>query len=318
MLKTDRTLMTPGSCRVTRKASFLLRCRARIVRVTRMRQGFTVLELLLTIAVATVLMTLLLPAVHFARESARRVQCENNLRQIGLALHQHHDTLGHLPPGWKLHEGADIAEGWAESILPWLEQSALRDRVSDAVSAGAAVGSDADNFRITETPSVFLCPSDFAEPLFLLFEDDENQMQAAAMQAGKILLKLPHANYVGVFGTSDPDKTGEIDGGGTFIASHAVKLRDLTNGLSQVAVVAERTARRLPSTWTGFHIHGEDAAGRVLGFSALGPNQFAADECEFDSRHPGSINMLFADGHVRRVADDIDLTVYRDLAKRRH
>lgn len=268
----------------------------------------------MTIAIATVLIALLLPSVHFARESARRVQCENNLRQIGVALHQHHDNFGQLPPGWMLREGADIANGWAMSILPWLEQCALRDRVSAAMSAGAG----AVNLRITETPSVFLCPSDFAEPLFLLFEDDENQIRATAMQAERILVELPRANYVGVFGTFDPDKTGKIDGDGTFIGSHAVKFRDLTNGLSQVAVVAERTARRLPSTWTGFHIYGEDAAGRVLGFSALGPNQFAADECEFDSRHPGSINMLFGDGHVRRVADDIDLTVYRDMAKRRH
>ena len=311
--------MIYGSHSATRNASILLRGRGGVVRMKRMRPGFTVLELLVTIAIATVLMALLLPAVHSARESARRVQCESNLRQIGLALHQHHDTIGHLPPGWTLPEGADIAEGWAMSILPWLEQSALKDRVTDAVSVWtAAAGSRTDNLRITETPSVFLCPSDSAEPLFQLFEDDENQRQAAMMPAGKVLIELPNANYPGVYGTSDPDEIGEIDGGGTFIASHAIRFRDLTNGLSQVTVVAERTARRLPSTWTGFHIHGEDAAGRVLGFSGLGPNQFAADECEFDSRHPGGINMLFADGHVRFVADDIDASVYRDLAKRQH
>ena len=131
-----------------------------------------------------------------------------------------------------------------------------------------------------------------------------------------ILVELPHANYIGVFGTSDPDKTGEVDGGGTFIARDAIQFCDLTNGLSQVAVVAERTARRMPSTWLGFHIHGEDAAGRVLGFASLGPNRTEADECEFDSRHPGSINMLFADGHVRSVADGIDSTVYRHMAQR--
>ena len=131
-----------------------------------------------------------------------------------------------------------------------------------------------------------------------------------------ILVELPHANYIGVYGTSDPDQRGEIDGGGTFIARDAIRFRDLTNGLSQVAVVAERTARRLPSTWLGFHVHGEDAAGRVLGFAALGPNRVEADECEFDSRHPGCINMLFADGHVRSVADDIDATVYRQMAQR--
>ena len=269
------------------------------------RRGLTVLELLVTISIITVLMALLLPAVHSARESARRIQCQSNLRQIGLALHQHHETAGSLPRGWTLKEGTFFADGWATSILSWLEQSALHERVSTAPT--------------TATPGVFICPSDSADTLFQLYaeaEDEHAVPASAAPLAVDVLAELPHANYVGVYGTTDPDERGEIDGGGTFIARDAIRFRDLTNGLSQVAVVGERTARRLPSTWLGFHIEGEDAAGRVLGFAALGPNRVEADECEFDSRHPGCINLLFADGHVRTVADDIDAAIYRHMAKR--
>lgn len=269
------------------------------------RHGLTVLELLVTIGILTVLMALLLPAVHSARESGRKIQCQNNLRQIGLALHQHHETAGSLPRGWILKEGSDFAIGWATSLLPWLEQSALQERNFTSLTV--------------VTPTVFICPSDSAATRFQLYaehDEDHRMPDSAAPLPVDILVELPHANYIGVYGTSDPDELGEIDGGGTFIARDAIRLRDLTNGLSQVAVVAERTARRLPSTWLGFHVHGEDAAGRVLGFAALGPNRVEADECEFDSRHPGCINMLFADGHVRSVADDIDATVYRQMAQR--
>jgi prepilin-type processing-associated H-X9-DG protein len=269
------------------------------------RHGLTILELLVTIGLVTVLMAFLLPAIHSARESARRIQCQNNLRQIGLALHQHHETSGSLPRGWTPQEGADFANGWAATILPLLEQSALHERVSTSLT--------------NVTPDVFICPSDSAAKLFQLYAESERDHgipESAATRPVSVLVELPHANYLGVFGTSDPDKPGAVDGGGAFIGRGAIRFRDLSNGLSQVAVVSERTARKLPSTWLGFHPDGEDAAARVLGFAALGPNRVDADECEFDSRHPGCINMLFADGHVRTIADDIDSAVYRAMAIR--
>jgi prepilin-type processing-associated H-X9-DG protein len=286
-----------------------------------MRKGLTVLELLVTIGIITVVMGLILPAVHSARESARRIQCQKNLREIGLALHLHHDTTGDLPRGWTLEVPGVIAEGWAVSILPWLEQTALKEQVSARIAAWNATEPVAWRSGISETPAVFRCPSDSAQQMFELFADEEDDtdddgLSASVILPDDVLVELPHANYLGVYGTTDPDELGEIDGGGTFIASSSIRFRDLTNGLSQVAIVAERTARRLPSTWVGFHLQGEDAAGRVLGFSGLGPNRGDADECEFDSRHPGGINMLFADGHVRWVADGIDSMIYRGMAHR--
>jgi prepilin-type N-terminal cleavage/methylation domain-containing protein len=100
------------------------------------RRGFTLVELLVVIAIIGVLVALLLPAVQAARESARRIQCSNHLKQIGLAFHNHHDSLGHLPTGgwgWNYVGDPDggFSEnqpgGWTYNILPYIEQQALRE-----------------------------------------------------------------------------------------------------------------------------------------------------------------------------------------------
>jgi prepilin-type processing-associated H-X9-DG protein len=74
--------------------------------------------------------------------------------------------------------------------------------------------------------------------------------------------------------------------------------------------------RKLASTWLGIAIHGEDAAGRIVGYADLGPNREDSDECEFDSRHVGHVNFLWADGHVEAIADDVDRQVYQQSATR--
>ncbi len=284
---------------------------ATVRRATSSRPGVTVLELLVTTGVIGVLAGLLLPAVQHARESARQLRCMNNLKQIGLALHNYHGLYHSLPIGQRSDAAGQTAFGWASCLLPQLDLAALAAHVDHE----ASVDSPQNRVAREQTPAVFSCPSDLQESRFTLFAA-AGSLSGRPLSAGTPLTVLPSANYVGVFGISEPDERPPGSGEGTFVGSRAHSFRDLTNGLSNVAVVGERTARRLPSTWFGIDLHGEDAACRMLGNAWLGPNRDDADECEFDSRHPGSANFLFGDGHVKSVSDSIDTTVYRRLATR--
>ena len=300
--------------------------------IKRHRSGLTVLELLVTMGMTALLVSLLLPAIHSAREAARQTQCRNNLRQIGLALQMHHDTFLKLPAGWKKISGTPAAVGWVPDLLPFLEQNSLKENVSSTwpdlllvpQAHGSASGFSSRKLAasaILQTPAVFSCPSDSALPTFLLFQEanethDVDEEGSADILSDTVLMELPHANYVGVSGSIDPDDESLPEGDGTLIRQRSFAFHELTRGLSNVAIVSERTARRLASTWLGFHIAGEDAAARVIGFSGLGPNHRGSDECEFDSRHPGCIQMLFVDGHVQVVSDAIDFKVYRTMAQR--
>ncbi len=290
------------------------------------RRALTVLELLVTMSVIGVLLAVLLPAVQSARETARRAQCQNNLRQLGIALHLHHDTFQNLPAGWCEISGKPIATGWVPDLLPFLEQAELRTQVQSkwlkpvsvnvaTQSAFTAVLGQAES-GVLATPSVLVCPSDVAERTFQLYQEDDINSGDLDPLSEKVLMELPQANYLGLAGYSDPDEPAEYDGAGVFVHRRRYSFRDLTRGLSQVAVVSERTARKLPSTWLGFHVLGEDAPGRVLGFCNLGPNIATSDECELDSRHPGCILVLFADGHVQSVSDSVDQGIYRSMATR--
>jgi len=290
------------------------------------RRALTVLELLVTMSVIGVLLAVLLPAVQSARETARRAQCQNNLRQLGIALHLHHDTFQDLPAGWCEISGKPIATGWVPDLLPFLEQAELRTQVQSkwlkpvsvnvaTQSAFTAVLGQAES-GVLATPSVLVCPSDVAERTFQLYQEEDINSGDLDPLSEKVLMELPQANYLGLAGYSDPDEPSEYDGAGVFVHRRRYSFRDLTRGLSQVAVVSERTARKLPSTWLGFHVLGEDAPGRVLGFCNLGPNIATSDECELDSRHPGCILVLFADGHVQSVSDSVDQAIYRSMATR--
>ena len=131
------------------------------------RLGFTVLELLTVLAITSVLLGLVLPAINSAREAARRMQCANNLRQVGIALHDYHDLNGSLPAGWRLDSSQQTAFGWASAILPHVEQRNVAAQI-DFRSRIDFVG----NATVRSmTPSVFICPSDVHEPTFALFEE---------------------------------------------------------------------------------------------------------------------------------------------------
>jgi prepilin-type N-terminal cleavage/methylation domain-containing protein len=121
----------------------------------RRKRGFTLIELLVVIAIIAILIALLLPAVQQAREAARRSQCENNLMQIGLALHHYHEAFGSFPPAYVADENGKPMHSWRVLILPFLEQNALYDQYDFSEPWDGPT-----NSRLLESrPSVYACPS---------------------------------------------------------------------------------------------------------------------------------------------------------------
>jgi prepilin-type processing-associated H-X9-DG protein len=259
--------------------------------------------LLVTSGIIGLLISIVLPAVNSVREGARQVQCRNNLKQIGIALHCYHDAWQTLPAAWQWVAGSSHAYGWAASLLPLLEQQALYENVDRGV-----VLSDPRNDRAREsTPGLFLCPSDIVEPVFPLYAED----QPAS------LVELPTAGYLAVFGTFEADDVLPPPyGDGPFPGARGVRFAELVRGLSNTVAVGERTMARVPSTWLGIDFRGEDAACRIVGNAETGPNRSGVDECEFGSRHPDHAYFLWADGHVKSIPATVDSAVYRRMAQR--
>ena len=137
------------------------------------RFGFTLIELLVVIAIIAILVALLLPAVQQAREAARRSSCKNNLKQLGLALHNYHDTHGVFPAGYYAGDhpsvadgegdGRDARYGWGSMILPFLEQAPLYDKMQVGDRLLSQNVNDPTVLADMQTPiSAFRCPSDVA------------------------------------------------------------------------------------------------------------------------------------------------------------
>lgn len=269
------------------------------------------MELLVVTAIVGVLLALVVPAVQQVREAARNQQCLSQLRQLGLALHLYHDACNSLPLGWRPDQDRSTAFGWTAAILPFLDQQPLYSTIDfrASVTAPANLGLAGQRLPVCE------CPSDFGPSTFDLYAEGGLHHELHE-PSSSLLATLPRTSYVAIFGNSDPDSSSPSAAEGAFPGDRRVSFAALTRGLSSVALVGERTARRLPASWLGVALDGEDAAGRITGNLFLGPNRSDADECELDSRHPGHINLLFADGHAVPVADAVDRSVYRGFARR--
>jgi len=282
------------------------------------RYGLSLFELIVAMAILAMLFGIALPAVQSVRESARRMQCANNLRQIGTSLFAYHDSFRSFPPGWI--ERGELAPGWgwASMILPQIEQAA----VASEVHFEFPIGDHRNDAARLERIALFVCPSDRAEDRFWLYkeEEEENDHTTAATShlpmEEERLFELAAANYVGVFGTTDPDEVLGETGNGAFIGDRAMRMANFVDGLSQTFLVAERTSSQLPSTWVGMHPEGEEGPARVVGFADLGMNNTSADECELSSRHPGGAQFLMGDGRVVFLTDEINHATYQSMAAR--
>jgi prepilin-type processing-associated H-X9-DG protein len=282
----------------------------------RQRPAFTVLELLVVVSVIGMLVGLLIPALMAARESARRLQCTNNLHEIGLAIHQYHDTKRRLPEAWTEASDGVSGYGWAVALLPFLEEPELQRAIHCKLDVSAAQNDTPRNTDLT----IMRCPSDISESSFELHPEHEHTESSTAESSdddSTTLARLPTANYMGVFGTLEADETFPAPAGdGPIVARRAVHYADLERGQSHTLRVGERPTSMVPSTWFGVNFQGEDAACRLVGSAITTPNCDSCDECEFGSRHSGGANFAWADGHVCLLPDDIDPIAYQCLAKR--
>ena len=289
------------------------------------RKGFTLIELLVVIAIVGLLVALLLPAVQAARESARRTQCVNDLRQIGIALQSYEGSNRTLPSGYIsqfLSDGTDTGPGWgwAAFLLNNLEENNLRgqlilDRpIEDPANAQTRI----------QAVSVYLCPSDSAPPVWAALKE------ANPIPSNKIC-DVASANYVGMFGDTEPG----IDGSGLFFRNSHVRFREITDGTSHTIAVGERSHLLGEATWIGSvagavlspvpgdndGIGGseiEHGSGMVLGHAGegKGPGDPNSDVNQFYSQHSGGVNFVFADAHVEFLTPEMDYKIFKALATR--
>jgi prepilin-type N-terminal cleavage/methylation domain-containing protein len=275
-------------------------------------RGFTLVELLVVIAIIGILVALLLPAVQAAREAARRMQCQNNLHQIGIALHNYHDANRKFPPGitWPNRTF------WSGHLLPYMEQRPLYEMLDLDQSWNTSPNSEACASYL----SVFRCPSTTA-PRHITAQGiaDRVPCNYLACTSGTVTRESAPS------GAGPSPLAGRPDSDGIFFINSDTRFADVLDGSSSTVAVGE--------TIFIFKGHGPDHTGRSqfldhwyigtlegygnevsesMGSTGVAVNSFElsvfVDEMElsFSSRHPAGGQVVLADGSVRFIAENID------------
>jgi prepilin-type N-terminal cleavage/methylation domain-containing protein len=304
------------------------------------RNGFTLVELLVVIAIIGVLVALLLPAVQSAREAARRTRCKNNLKQLGLALHNYEGTVRCFPPGaiWNSATTAFTTPrlNFHCLLFPYIEQNNVYGQINltnFAGSTGGAWFTTTANIPATTAPMPHLrCPTDNQKPKYT---------------QPTVAINYYRSNYFGVwhgFTTNDvlPMSYDRLATGNKafFGANVPIRIADITDGTSNSVALAEALGGMNEQDARGF-IWGDQAAFQFL-FAELAPNSKLPDRCPNSAQgcrsvqnndpfrpwtaaatgnetcasrslHSGGVHVLLADSSVRFVSNNIDLPTWRAI-----
>ena len=281
------------------------------------RNAFTLIELLVVIAIIGVLIGLLLPAVQKVREAAARVRCANNLKQIGLALHNHHDANGRFPPGYR-DPRPDARPGpgwgWPAFLLPFVEQAGLHAQIDPDRTVLGGGADTSPPTPLTLTPlAVFRCPSDPGPAANANYDG-----HATASYRG-VGWGRPRT-APGPKGLMIPDA---VPPNGVLYRNSRTRVADVTDGLSNTAFVAEVCLDDRRDRWGGIWAgaNRKDQYGLWISgaFWAIDEGPFrlnGPDKWGFCSPHPGGVGGLLGDGAVRFVRDAVDPRTPADMASR--
>jgi len=287
------------------------------------RSGFTLIELLVVIAIIGILIALLLPAVQKVREAANRMSCTNNLKQMGLALHNYHFSHGSFPPG-----AVPRRAPWTVYILPYLELQNLYSQYNFSQNNNAA----ANEFVRTQLVKVYQCPSDASGPFNPITPESGYTPRVQYMPG----------SYRGVSGKTvtvdkwfDSQNANESNGPKDYRGTlHVVnvnglapeRISNITDGTSNTLMVGEYASRDHESrrtfwaySWNQYTMSAGMPQRRTLlndydaCRAALGDSGENACKRGFASFHTGVINFTLADGSVRPISTNIDLDLFTAL-----
>jgi prepilin-type N-terminal cleavage/methylation domain-containing protein/prepilin-type processing-associated H-X9-DG protein len=292
----------------------------------KLRRGFTLIELLVVIAIIAVLIGLLLPAVQKVREAASRAKCQNNMKQLGIALHAYHDAMNGFPKAGDT--GTQLS--WHVYILPYIEQGPLYNQFNLS-KGGKFTDTGRNNPHGAVRMIAYLCPSGPLDKMGSYNpQPTENVNGQPPYTTHYYGIDGPRINnpatgkpYAIVSGTSGFEGAG-IGDAGIFRRDTQVRVTDITDGSSNTLMVGEMSQfyEGAPTgtryrTW----VRGCDTtpvcAGTKNVFNAINsPSVTVFMDMAMGSKHPQGANFTMGDGSVRFVRDSIDLNSYRGLASR--
>jgi prepilin-type N-terminal cleavage/methylation domain-containing protein/prepilin-type processing-associated H-X9-DG protein len=316
------------------------------------KRGFSMVEVIVAAAIVGILIALILPAVQAARESARRTQCQNNLRQLGTAFHQYHDVCRQFPPPYVAvrhvvlpsflsvkgsYDDANI-HTYCEFLLPYLDQQNIYNEINftepyfspiDLSSIGL-VDYTAQNQPAVAVPlSVLLCPSSptrIANPFSFTWAD---LSKPVIYKAGGNDYGPSNGVATGGLLQYAPTEAAQVANGVMSDNNISTKLRDVTDGTSQTALMWEIAgrpdlyrSRKKTNGVTGGGgwadilnaenwFRGSSSSGSVPGPCAI--NCTNAAEAGVYSFHPNGVNVLLTDGSVQFLSENVDVAVFVSL-----